>query len=658
MILDAIVLENFGAYGGRQEALLTPEPGRPIVLFGGMNGGGKTTILDAIQLAFYGSEAKLSNRGRLSYREYLRACIHRGTDPSDRAGVSLRFRRLMDGQAHDFELERTWHVGEKGVEERLRVWHNGLLNDVLTEHWSETIETYLPSGIAHLFFFDGEQVKDLAEGGHASEILGKAIHSLLGLDMVDRLDSDLRAYERRKRSEEVKPEVNHKLEQVRGELEQVDIAQEQAAIKEGAMVNEVGRLAKILKTAEARFKTEGGELFARSVDTHKSLAELREQKKLLESSFRDLVAGPLPLLLIGERLERAEQRSRHESLVRQARSLADALVSRDAELVSALHKEGVSATAVAKVTRILKSDRDERTGLSTEVLILDGPDDLAPSIGHLRSTLLPAASGEAVDLIAQLSKLEERICRLESEVERIPSEEQIAAAKLNLDSARRAHDSNLAELGAIEAGKQALIKQRVVVEASLKRLSEGELDSRLATDDHKRILKHSGKARNTLAAFKNIVVLKHIARVEELMFESFKKLLRKEDLVTRLEIDTQTFEPRLSGADGKLLPIERLSAGERQLLATAMLWGLAQASGRPVPTIIDTPLGRLDSSHRKHLAERYFTSASSQVILLSTDEEIVGEYYETLKPFVARSYLLAQERSSGPARIEQGYFSK
>jgi DNA sulfur modification protein DndD len=55
MILDTIVLDNFGAYCGRQEATLTPQSGKPIVLFGGLNGGGKTTLLDAIQLAFYGS---------------------------------------------------------------------------------------------------------------------------------------------------------------------------------------------------------------------------------------------------------------------------------------------------------------------------------------------------------------------------------------------------------------------------------------------------------------------------------------------------------------------------------------------------------------------------------------------------------------------------
>ncbi|MFT6862301.1 MAG: DNA sulfur modification protein DndD, partial [Akkermansiaceae bacterium] len=106
----------------------------------------------------------------------------------------------------------------------------------------------------------------------------------------------------------------------------------------------------------------------------------------------------------------------------------------------------------------------------------------------------------------------------------------------------------------------------------------------------------------------------------------------------------------------KPLPFDRLSAGERQLLATSMLWGLARASGRPVPTIIDTPLGRLDSSHRNHLVTRYFPSASHQVLLLSTDEEIVGNYHKAIKPYVTRHYNLAHDEALGTTQIQSGYF--
>jgi len=73
MILDRIVVENFGVYGGRNEAVLTPpDPRRPITLFGGNNGAGKTTLLKALFLAFYGKRAPLADRNGKSYEEYLK----------------------------------------------------------------------------------------------------------------------------------------------------------------------------------------------------------------------------------------------------------------------------------------------------------------------------------------------------------------------------------------------------------------------------------------------------------------------------------------------------------------------------------------------------------------------------------------------------------
>jgi DNA sulfur modification protein DndD len=194
-------------------------------------------------------------------------------------------------------------------------------------------------------------------------------------------------------------------------------------------------------------------------------------------------------------------------------------------------------------------------------------------------------------------------------------------------------------------------------EQALTRLLEQEAIARRQREDQERILRHSARVRATLESFRGAVIARHVRRIEQLVLESYQQLLRKASLVTRLVIDPGSYALTLYGRDGAALTPERLSAGERQLLAIALLWGLAKASGRPLPTAIDTPLGRLDTGHRVHLVERYLPFASHQVLLFSTDEEISGDYLERLRPWIGRTYHLMYDDDRGSTRVVPGYFT-
>jgi DNA sulfur modification protein DndD len=160
-----------------------------------------------------------------------------------------------------------------------------------------------------------------------------------------------------------------------------------------------------------------------------------------------------------------------------------------------------------------------------------------------------------------------------------------------------------------------------------------------------------------LERFRQRVVSRHIGSLENTIWESFQHLIRKPDLIGSVKIAKEDFKITLHDRAGAVIPFQILSAGERQLLATSILWALAKVSGRPVPLIIDTPLGRLDSHHRTHIVQRYFPVASHQVVLLSTDEEINGRYFKLIQPHVGRSYLINSPESRG-SKIEEGYFQQ
>lgn len=657
MIIETLIIENVGVYAGRQEADLAPLPGKPVILFGGLNGGGKTTILEGLQLAFYGAKARLASRGTTAYKDYLREAIHRGADVSEGAAITVRFCRIVEGETRQYEVRRAWRVGAKGLEETLQVWCDGEPDALLTENWGDYIEGYLPSGIAHLFFFDGEQIKELAEGEHAAEILGTAIQTLLGLDIVDRLESDLKVLERRKRAEAMTSEAAQELARLQEEMKRADGEQEAAMHELGRLTNEAGALAKDLRQTEELFKREGGDTYAQRHAIEEELRSMEREHAALDARLRELAAGPAPLLLLETALADLEQTLHRDSEIKHARLMLDTLLVRDQQLLAALTKQDMPSLQRRKVAEWMADDRQNKEVLSAQKPKLNADPKLAFEVGHLRSTVLPQSRQEIADELAKLNRMDEALATAQAKLERVPAADAVAKLQHALDKARDAHNAKMVERAAVELRVAASQRHKEHLERQMAQLGFEDVDERFALEDRQRLLKHAEKVRGTLAKFRTAIIRKHTSRLESLILESFQQLLRKSRLVTGLSIDPVSFAVTLTGNDGQPLPFNRLSAGERQLLATSLLWGLARASGRPIPTVIDTPLGRLDSSHRHHLVERYFPVASHQVILLSTDEEIAEEYHDGIRPYVARQYLLTHDEKLSRTSIEPGYFA-
>jgi DNA sulfur modification protein DndD len=558
----------------------------------------------------------------------------------------------------EFEIQRLWREGVNEIEETLAIFQDGKEDDILTEHWNETIESYLPSGISHLFFFDGEQIKELAEGKHAAEILGTAVYSLLGLDIIDKLNADLKVFERRKKTEKIDSETSELLAQVQGELKMIDQEQEKLAIEEGKLVNEVGRLSKTLRELEKRFADEGGDIYLKRKKIEEELSDARFLKQSLENEYRELLGGPLPLLLVEDLLHKTEQQIRKESEILKTKAVLDVLEKRDRFLLKNLKRAKISEQIIEKIAAILGRDRFKRSDVASEKILVGADEELATRIAYLRTEVLPEAEQHGELIINDIEFIEEKIARLEDTIERIPTEEHISIIQKELERARSNHSTKVLKMNEIRSRIEILKRQKLNTLGKLDKLIEKNVKLNIKAEDRIRILKHIRKTQKTLNVFRESVIKKHASKLETLIFESFQKLLRKENLVENLSINPNTFQVTLWGCDGNELPFDRLSAGERQILATSLLWGLARACDRPVPTIIDTPLGRLDSSHRRHLIERYFPNASHQVILLSTDEEIVNSYYNDLEPYISRSYTLIHNRNKRSTKIKKGYFDR
>jgi len=657
MIFDELVLENFGPYAGRQEIKLTPPAhGKPVVLFGGMNGGGKTTILDAFQLLFYGKRARCSNRGRQSYAAFLKQCVHRGASESGGARVELLFRAVSEGCEHSYRICRSWTLNNGSTKETVNVLKNGDLDKVLTEAWNEHAEEFLPFSISPLFFFDGEKIEEFADLENSGKILSTAVNSLLGLDIVDKLAKDLAVLERRTQLSKTNSESQKRIRSAADELQELTKTRTNLKQDEAHLRTQLDRKNKLLRDIETKFRAEGGEFYERRHEIEERRNErtrgLEQQKDVL----RSLAEGSAPLLLVHGLLCRAERRSIVESEAAEQRAVSEVLTERDSTLIEILRKYDANRDLLEAVETYMDCDRREREDRADTVPYLDVTDKVRRQLHVLADTELERTFSEVYSAVAVARKSDADLVDIERTLAGIPHEDAMEELLQERETATQSVRDTQAELQLLETKMEQLNSTVEHRQRKLASLIEKAGKTRAAQKGADRIVVHSRKARATLDTFRRKVLQKNIRCLEQLILEGFCVLLRKKSLVSNISIDPDTFSITLTGRNGKNLPTDRLSAGERQLLAVAMLWGLGRASGRPLPTIIDTPLGRLDSEHRTHLISRYFPHASHQVVLLSTDEEIDEGYYKKLKQWVGRSYLLNYDEKKDSTEVVPGYF--
>ena len=107
---------------------------------------------------------------------------------------------------------------------------------------------------------------------------------------------------------------------------------------------------------------------------------------------------------------------------------------------------------------------------------------------------------------------------------------------------------------------------------------------------------------------------------------------------------------------GNIMRKSGLSAGEKEVFAISLLWGLAQTSQLNLPIIIDTPLSRLDSIHRDNIVRQYFPNAAEQVIILSTDTEVDSNYFKSLEPHLSGATRLVFNKNQELTTVSEGYF--
>jgi DNA sulfur modification protein DndD len=657
-----LVLQNFGPYIGRQEIDLRPTETdgveAPIILFGGMNGGGKTTLMDAIRLALYGQRAQCSTRGNLSYGDFLSQCVNRHTHPKDLTQIELFFEQVVDGEPKRYRIVRAWTRDPKEGKDSLGIYEPDNLgnsdwkDEALSETWDEYMENLLPLGISNLFLFDGEQVKELAEQEAPPPIVVGAIQSLLGLELAERLAVDLEILINRKRKQLAGKAERAALEEIEQRLDRCQQEYDAAKQRLGQLKEKRDIAREIERAATATFKAEGGKIAREQSELKAQYDAQNYEVERYRDRLRELAAGSLPLTLVRPLLAAAQQQGIVEKREQTARLLQGAIADRDTRLLGFLEEIQLPKTKLQKVRQFLADDAPEA---NEDIEIwLDLDDRQLERLGGLLSDRLDDSLRQTQTVRASLDEALERL-------ERTEQQQAVAAPKEEGDRLFKAMTEAQRELqrleAAVENAQRDIAQREDILQKTHKELaSYGEENVDRQNANH--IIDNAKDVQATLKLFRQRLTLRKLNKLEIEVTECFRYLLHKSDLVQRVAIEAEDFRLLLYDRQGQPVPKHRLSAGEKQLLAIAFLWGLARVSGRQLPVAIDTPLGRLDSSHRQNLVERYFPAASHQVILLSTDTEIRQAEAEQLRECgaIAREYLLKYDSKRQQTQIQPGYF--
>ncbi len=648
MILDEITLTNFGIYKGEHKVSLTPKSKKPIILFGAYNGSGKTTFLEALQLVLYGKSAKTAARGRLAYDEYLQSLINRDTPKKQGAGLSLKFRTRQEGKEENLEITRTWFGTGNGIKENFQVIRNNTLDSISSERWGEFVEEIMPSQISELFFFDGEKIEGLADPARSSSLLRTGIYSLLGINSIDNLIKSLTQIEKKKTLELAKSSEKADIEKEEATAKELTIKCEINKQELATLENDIDQAIRSKELAEGQMKISGADLLKNRHALENKLADLNERKRFINAELINISSGLAPLIVVQEILENLRYDVKNSS-GHNLKTLS--LVNKEFELLlSRVTNSKLSTESLISIESTIRNRLNEINKVVnsspfdvdlSEIPNSEELDDLKKIINKkikdsesfddeievISKSLLAVPNEDKVkDIVSELNNAQNTLIKLEVKRDLLLENERIITDELT------------------KIGKSISSKLAAIAEQE----TESEINSR--------VISHIKKSKNTLEKFKASLISKHIHTLSDEITDCFRLLHRKQKFDLKFSIDSESFSLSINKPDNLPVSANTLSAGERQLLAVAILWALAKSSGKTLPTVIDTPLGRLDGPHRQKLIKNYFPRASSQVLIFSTDEEVTKEHYESLKPHIAAEYKINYAEETESSSFKEGYF--
>lgn len=645
MIIKRLTMHNFGVYASTNTMLLTGK--KPVVLIGGMNGRGKTTFLEAVLLALYGSNSftYTEDRKYSTYGQYLKSFVNL-SDGTKETFIEIEFELDKKGE-EIYQVKREWDAKGQRVRETISVKKNGEYNSFLTENWSMFIENILPSELSKFFFFDGEKIAELAVAD-TNEQLKESIKAMLGISVLDILENDLGRIIGRVGK---RIEGNQNFKELSALREEKEEAVSRLEAIDADIRKHEDRLAKLKEKHEKKtneYKVRGGDIIEQRDELMNQRSEIMANIMTAQEQLLDIAGGELPLELVRPLLV----------------DIIDAGKKEQDQRMNALAVEKIR-TYYEDFTDKLKENKTIKQFM--EFVEDRGQRDRIPEVYNLSDMTLAklnSLNNETIDFaVTKTASIRKQREKNQRKIEEIDSYLSVEIDEKTLTKLFREIKQVEKEIVNEEVEIEDLLSKRsnangtvVSLEAGYSKMAESVLSSLEDADENERTAKYAHIAIEILEEYRVRLQARKTDQLAQTMSECYKLLANKKTLIDRISMDSQTLDLHYINSEGKEVEKKSLSAGEKQLMVISLLWALAINAKKKLPVIIDTPLSRLDSAHRAALVKKYFPKASDQTIILSTDSEIDEKYYRLMEKNIGDEYTLKYNDKEKCTTIVEGYF--
>ncbi len=660
MIIQRIRINNYKTYLDL-DLNLTPSDDRPVILIGGMNGGGKTTLFEAICGALYGL--------RIKDKEHFKELLNNGAigKAEPKIMLELTFTGMVLNVEQTYVLRRTYilNPSEKPVESVMLNLNGaqfvyGTATPLAQKAQAEQqvnkiIKANLPQELSKYFLFDAMQASDLLKENVFAQTIRENVQNVMGFNkyvQLERVSEKLQqewAARRLKVQQQV--EEYNDLCSKKGELEKT-ITDNSALIdryyKHMVNIKDEYDIAKSGQQAQAENKVKIDDLRNRINETKGAAASYNDQMRAVIDSLEVQVIVP--------------------------------------KIAEMIHLE---------ITEIIRA-KEESKQMASKILSPEQLEDITERIlNYMKSRLLCPENVKTEDIVSHLEQQQEPLKHdnrfdFLDDTEFNALKSIISANAFNgfipLNETKRDIDKRISVLKDDEmqlrtlvelqaGGNESIIREYEKDEQEIRRLKE-ENDS--ATDEIGRIEKkiHSFDIQlqqepdlkyDTLAELKpffeeveSALLSKKKSQIEEEMKNQLNKLLISyKDCIARVELSDRLagFSIKLYHKAGNEISLNQLNAASKQIFIQVLLKVLRNLGDYNPPVMIDTVMGVLDEESRDALMEEYFPQLADQTILLCTTSEIrLDSDYKKLEPFIAKSYTLIRDVEKQLTTVEDGYF--